>query len=75
MKIYTENELLTIRDREESWLKSQTGITGTGICLGNSGNPCLRIFASEVSESTKMTIEKKLSDVPIAWSEGEMIAY
>lgn len=75
MKIYTEKDILTIREREENWLESQPGIIGTGISLGESGNPCLRIFASEVSEPIKMAIQKKLSDVPIVWSEGEMIAY
>lgn len=74
-KIYSENELLTIRDHEESWLNSQPGITGTSISLGQSGNPCLRIFANRLSARTKLEIQQRLADVPVEWLEGEVVSY
>lgn len=74
-KIYSEKELATIRAREENWLNSQPGITGTSISLGQSGNPCLRIFAHRLSTPVKLEIKQRLANVPVEWSEGEAISY
>lgn len=74
MKRYTDHELFALRDRHESWLMSQEGVTGTGIGLGRSGEPVLRIFTAGISPATQKVIVQKLAGVPLAWEEGEVVA-
>ena len=75
MKTYSQDELLTLRDRHEAWLMAQDGVTGTGIGLDRGGDVVLRIFTTGISDATRRTIATKLTGVPIAWEEGEVVPY
>ncbi len=74
MKSYTEQELISLRDRNEAWLMAQPGVIGTGIGLDADMKIVLRIFTKEISQTTRQSITSKLMNVPIAWEEGDIVA-
>lgn len=75
MKRYTQEELLAVRDRHEAWLLAQPGVIGTGIGLTQDGKLALKVFTKGMRQSNREAIGRKLLDVPIAWEEGEVVAY
>ena len=75
MKDYTQEELLAVRDRHEAWLLAQPGVIGTGIGLTEDGRLVIKVFTKGIRHSNREAIAKKLTDVPIAWEEGEVVAY
>ena len=75
MKTYTEAELVALRDRHESWLMEQKGVTGTSVGLDAGGKIVLRVFTHGITEPTRRAIAERLQGVPLAWEEGEIIPY
>jgi hypothetical protein len=69
MKSFTQHELLAIRDRHESWLRSQPGVVGTGIGMDKAGKICIKVFTDRISPSTRNAIYEHLSDLPVALEE------
>jgi hypothetical protein len=73
-KVYSQDELQALKERNEDWLMSQPGVTGTGIGLTASGDVALRIFTTRITDSTRAAIRSRLpEDAPIDWDEGEEI--
>lgn len=75
MKTYSQAEILEARDRHEGWLMAQPGVTGTGVGLGSGGQIVLRIYTHGMAEPTRQAIMKRLTDIPVSWEEGEIVAY
>jgi hypothetical protein len=69
-----EDQLQDVRDRNENWIMSQPGVTGTGIGL-NRGQVVLKIFSHGAPAETRQAVAKRLVGVPIAWEDGDVIAY
>lgn len=74
MKKFSERELAALRDRHESWLMSQQGVTGTSIGLDAGGDLVLRIFTVGATPATRSNVAARLPGVPLAWEEGEIVA-
>jgi len=73
---YTEENLMDVRDQNESWLNAQPGLSGTGIGLDAGGRVCLKIFTSHMPPATRNQIAARLGGVPVDFEEtGEFTAF
>ena len=75
MASYTEERLLAEQRKNEAWLMSQPGVTGTGVGLTADGKVALRIFTHGMTKQGRVAIAARLGDLPIAWEEGEIVPY
>jgi hypothetical protein len=69
MKDFTAEELQTLRDQHESWLRSLPGVVGTGIGMDKSGRISLKVFSNRVSAETRNAILERLGSAPVAIEE------
>jgi hypothetical protein len=73
MRTMTAQELQTLRDQHESWLRAQPGVVGTSVGIDKTGQICLKIFSNHMPADTRNLIYERLSDVPVAIDEtGEI---
>lgn len=73
---YDEQQLVQERNRHESWLKQQQGVSGTGIGLDASGQTCIKVFTDHISPDTKNAIVSHLRNLPVEFEEtGEFRAF
>lgn len=73
---YTEAQLIAERDKHETWLAQQDGMSGAGIGLSQGGELCIKIFTNQMSTSTKDSILARLTGLPIEFEEtGELRAF
>ena len=73
MRNFTQEELRTLRDQHESWLRSQPGVVGTGIGMDRSGRISLKVFSSQMPAETRNAIVQRLGPIPVAIEEtGEI---
>lgn len=76
MKKFSEQEIQAARDQHDDWLMRQPGVIGSSVGLGRDGDVRLRIFTTQLSESTRREIQSRIGGVPIDWDEGdEVVAY
>jgi hypothetical protein len=69
----TSEQLLSIRDEHDSWLRSLPGVVGTGVGLDRSGRIALKVFSNQIPAETRRAIAARLGDVPLAIEEtGEI---
>ena len=73
MKELSQQELLTIRDQHESWLRDQPGVEGTGVGMDKSGGICLKVFTNRIAPNVRDAIHERLGDIPLMIEEiGEV---
>ncbi len=66
-------ELQTIRDQHEAWLRAQPGVVGTGIGMDSGGRIAIKVFTNQISSQTRNAILARLGEVPVALEEtGEI---
>ena len=66
---FTEEELVTLRDQHEPWLRALPGVVGTGVGMDRAGQIALKIYSNRVSPETRNAIYERLRDVPVAIEE------
>lgn len=72
---YSEAELLAVKQKHGGWLAEQSGVTGVGIGVDQSGQMCLKIYTAGMSSETKQAIAANLDDIPFEFEEtGEFRA-
>lgn len=64
-----EEEILAEQARLEPWLNEQEGVTGTGVGLGKSGQPCLLVFTDHLAAEVRTKIENSVR-VPLEFEES-----
>lgn len=73
MPALTEDELRKIRDENETWLRGQQGVVGTGIGLNAAGQVCLKVYGNRIAPETRNSILARLQGVPTSLEEtGEI---
>jgi hypothetical protein len=71
----TEAQAAAERDKHESWLAQQEGVTGTGIGLDSGGQPCIKVYTNRMPAATKNSILARLKGIPVDFEEtGEFRA-
>jgi hypothetical protein len=69
MDTFTEAALLQIRDRHESWLRSQPGVVGTGVGLSDAGDVVLKVYSDRMPPVVRDAILARLAGVPVVIEE------
>ena len=73
---FDESQILTERNKHESWLNLQPGLAGTGVGIGRNGKVCLKIYTNGMQVETKQAISLVLSRLPVEFEEtGEFHAF
>jgi hypothetical protein len=73
MSPYSAEALRAARDRHEPWLRSQSGVVGTGIGLGPDGEPCIKVYSNRIPPAVRNAIMDRLRDLPVVIEEtGEI---
>jgi hypothetical protein len=72
---YSQEQLITARDKMESWLAQQPGFNGSGIGMAPGGNLVIKIYSNQMPAATRNAIVAKAGELPIQIEEtGEFRA-
>lgn len=73
---FSEDQLVSERDKLEPWLNGQAGFNGTGVGIGRDGQVCLKIFTNHMPNNIKQEIDSRLQSLPHEFEEtGEMTSF
>ncbi len=71
-----EDQLLAARDKHETWLNQQPGVSATGIGMNSGGQTCVKIFTNHMPPDVKTAISQRFGSTPVDFEEtGEFRAF
>jgi hypothetical protein len=62
-------EILDVRDRHESWLKTLPGFVGSSAALSPSGEVALKIMSDRMPDDAKQAVAERLGEVRFFFEE------
>lgn len=72
---YSQDQLISERDKLEPWLLKQPGFNGSGIGMSRGGNLVIKVYSNRMPAATRDAIVEKAGKLPIEIEEtGEFRA-